>query len=173
MDRRLEKQEYEQGFLTWAREFLKKDPAEVLKGGYSIVGTIRDDIRSGIQVTNSGPEQSATRGNHNRQLNQSRYRYSIREHQHAETVRVARNGDLRIFVSNSRPALLLRVGKKVCGKIQGYGSSPAIISSKAGIALKVGESFVYERSRKMLLGLEHGLKWVEQLDRQVVQFGQQ
>ena len=41
MDRRLEKQEYEQMFLAWAREFLKKDPAEVLKGGYSIEGTIR------------------------------------------------------------------------------------------------------------------------------------
>ena len=50
------------------------------------------------------------------------------------------------------------MGNKVYGKIQGYGSSPIIIFSKTVIALKVGESIVYERSRKMLLGLKHGLK---------------
>ena len=152
---------------------MEKDPAEVLKSGYSIVGTIRDDIRSRIQVTNSGPEHLARRGNHNRQLDQSQCRYSTREYWHGETVRVVRNGDVRILVSNSRPALLLRVGKKVYGKIQGYGSSPVIIFSKMDTALKIGESIVYEKSGKMLLGLKHGLKLVEQLDREVVQFGQQ
>jgi len=45
--------------------------------------------------------------------------------------------------------------------------------SKTGIALKVGDSIVYEKSRKMLLGLKHGLKWVEQLDRRVDHFGRQ
>ena len=45
--------------------------------------------------------------------------------------------------------------------------------SKTGIGLKVGESIVYEKSRKMLLGLKHGLKRFEQLDREVVHFGQQ
>lgn len=61
----------------------------------------------------------------------------------------------------------------VYGKVQGYGSSPVIIFSKTGIALKVGESIVYEKYGKMLLGLKHGLKGVEQLDREVTHLGQQ
>lgn len=61
----------------------------------------------------------------------------------------------------------------VYGNIQGYGSSPVIIFSKTGIALEVGESIVYEEYRNMLLGLKHGLKWVEPLDREVTHLGQQ
>lgn len=130
-------------------------------------------MRSRIQVTNSGPEQLARRANLNRQLNESRYGYSVREYWHGETVRIPKNGDLRIFVSTSRPALLLRLGKKIHVKIQGYGSPAVIIFSKTAIVLKVGESIVYEKSRKKLLGLKHGLKWVEQIDREVINLEQQ
>ncbi len=170
-NRRLEKQGYGQGFWTWARGFLKEDPAEDLNRRHSIVGTILDDIRSRIQVTNIRPEQLAKRANLNRQLNESRYGYSVREYWHGEIVRIPKNGDLRIFVSTSRPALFLRLGKTIHGKIQGYGSPTVIEFSKTGIALKVGKHVVYEKSWKMLLDLKHGLKWVEQLDREVTQSG--
>jgi len=172
-NRRLEKQEYEQGFLSWARAFFKENPAEVLTSGHSIVGTIRDEIRRRIQVTNSWPEQMASRADHNRQLNKSRYGHLAREYWHGETVLIPKDGDLRVKFSTNGPALLSRLGKKFHGKIQGYGSPPVIMFTKTAVALKVGENIVCEKSRKKLLGLKHGLKWVEQLDREVMHFEQQ
>ena len=32
---------------------------------------------------------------------------------------------------------------------------------------------MYKKFRKMLLGLKHGSKWAEKLDREAAQFGQQ
>ena len=68
-------------------------------------------ICSRMRVANSKPEQSARRADHNRKLNQLRFGNTVQKIWYGETVRIPKNGDLRIFVSSSRPALLLRLGK--------------------------------------------------------------
>lgn len=84
-----------------------------------------------------------------------------------------KNGDLRIKVSTGQPALLLRLGKSINGKIHKLGGPAVIEFSKSGIALKVGKHVVYEKSREMLLHLKDGSRWIEQLDREVSQVERQ
>ena len=42
-----------------------------------------------------------------------------------------------------------------------------IRSSRPAIVLKVRERILFEKSRKQLLDLKHGLKWYEQMEREV------
>lgn len=84
----LKEQEYEQGFLTWARGFLKEDPTNILERRESIAGAICKDISNRIRVTNSRPEQQAKRAILNRKLNESRYAYRVRKYWNCETVRI-------------------------------------------------------------------------------------
>lgn len=49
---KLDKEEYECSFWTWACGFLKEDPAPLLESGSSVVGTIRDEINGRLRIAN-------------------------------------------------------------------------------------------------------------------------
>lgn len=127
---KLEKREYSPSFWSWAHHYLKEDLAAVLGRGDSIAWTIREKICSRLRNTNKDAEQLAKRANLNRQLNRSRFGYTIRDYWHGEAVRVTIRGDLRIHVSADRPALSLPLGKGSLREIRHMGALSSLNSRR-------------------------------------------
>ena len=97
-------------FLNLGTWIFEGRPGAMLNRGNSVVGTICDEIRRRIRPTNQEPERLTKCASESRQLNASRYGYVIKEYWDGEAVRASKNGDIRIFVSADRPALLRRLG---------------------------------------------------------------
>ncbi|MCJ1451406.1 hypothetical protein MMC28_001742 [Mycoblastus sanguinarius] len=149
---------YHQGFLYCAKDY----ECQITVRSERIRETLlREFEEAKTNVFSQFAEQSERRLKHvgngsNDHRIQQGCSYSVRKYWNGETVRIPKNGDLRIFVSTGQPALLLRLGKSINGNIHENGGPAVIEFSKTGIALKVGKHIVYEKSREMLLRLKDG-----------------
>lgn len=123
-NRNLKEQEYEQGFLTWAHEFLEEDPVGILEQGGSIAEAVSNNINKRLNAAmanrTSTPEGKSRLARRNRERLQARYKIQYREYWHGAVVNIAKNGTLRIFVSTDQPALALSLGERVFQKVQAY-----------------------------------------------------
>ncbi|KAL8987685.1 MAG: hypothetical protein Q9177_003132 [Variospora cf. flavescens] len=170
-NRNLKQQEYELGFLTWARRFLEEDLVGILEQGGSIAEAVSKKINKRLSAAianrTSTPERKSRFARQNREILKAYYKIQYRESWHGAIVKIDKSGTLRIFVSTDQRALAISLGKRVFQKIKAYGEPTTIEFAKIGIALKVGEHIVQARSRQMLSRLKGGTAWVKQLDREV------
>ena len=133
-NRNLKEQEYEQGFLTRARELLEEDPVDVLEQGGSIAEAVSNNInkRPNAAMANraSTPEVRSRLARRNGERLQARYKIQHREYWHGAVVNIVKTGIFRMFPSTDQSALALWLGKRVFQKVQAYGGQPLSSSRK-------------------------------------------
>lgn len=166
--RLLAKHEFEPGLWTWAGSYLKEDPATFLKRGESFLTKVRQRFSDRRGVSDSWMVNGVTvRASANRKLALGRFEDRVREYWDNQHIPITKNGDFRNRVHKDQRGLKLRTVARLYSIVQKAEKDLTIHFAYEGITLKLGEKFVFEKSREKIEKLKERVEWIKQLNKEV------
>jgi DNA-dependent RNA polymerase auxiliary subunit epsilon len=110
VQRSLAENEYDIDFLTWARRYLKEDPAAILACRESVVERIMELIKQKLRTSENKRK--------NRQNNARRWGKTCRDFWDGHSVTLDKQGILTLLVSTDWPSIKLRLGLPIAQKAE-------------------------------------------------------
>ena len=172
LQRHLKLDEYEPGFLTWARHYLQEDPAVLLTRGKSLAQALRLNWLRSLSGGFRATDVQSRRAQRYRVAVAKRWGVTHSKYWHGKALKLEQfNTKFFIALPTSKHlrALKIFIGKTVYDLLRKSLKHAFIgFSEEIGLFLKLGDEVIFQRSRERLSQIKiDGDRWVVQLDQEL------